>query len=99
MFGGAVYVLSWPMTVFHMERPGEPVKLKYLEPGPGSALTERKLLNMLSAGPSNDNEPVTGTARSVWLRLDLPTERMTVMLLGPPEMKPPEIVFSLALAR
>ncbi len=63
------------MTVFHMERPGEPVKLKYLEPGPGSALTERKLLNMLSAGPSNDNEPVTvtvtvtvtGTARSVWV--------------------------------
>ena len=60
-FGGAVHVLSWPMTVFHMERPGEPVKLKYLEPGPGSALTERKLLNMLSAGPGNDNEPVTGT--------------------------------------
>ena len=63
------------MTVFHMERPGGPVKLKYLEPGPGSALTERKLLNIES------------------------TERMTVMLLGPPEMKPPEIVFSLALAR
>ena len=75
MFGGAVYVLSWPMTVFHMERPGDPVKLKYLEPGPGSALTERKLLNIES------------------------TERMTVMLLGPPEMKPPEIVFSLAFAK
>ena len=49
MFGGAVYVLSWPMTVFHMERPGEPVKLKYLEPGPGSALAERK---MITAQPS-----------------------------------------------